>query len=143
MSTHVSDPATAHPRTEPHPVGAERPPRYAPTDLVAVGGSLWEKHGRSRVYFNRLAELYGLDVSFYRTGNVSAATLDDHLISNSEARRILARLAAARFWYDNQEGRFDGWPLKQHDREWLVRAVERRVVERRSHRSPTGAAGHG
>src|SRR5690606_21312239 len=36
--------------------------------LIAKGGRLWEKAGMRRLYFNNLAELYGLTLEFYNTG---------------------------------------------------------------------------
>jgi len=36
--------------------------------LIAKGGRLWEKAGMRRLYFNNLAELYGLELEYYKTG---------------------------------------------------------------------------
>ncbi len=45
--------------------------------------------GEVRLYVNNLAEVIGLDVSFYKTGNVSSAALDGERISNSKAAQLL------------------------------------------------------
>jgi hypothetical protein len=76
--------------------------------LIQLGGNEWRKSETlHRVYLNTdtLADLYGLDCSFYRTGNVSSASLRGSAISNSEARRILGSLPE-KFWYDIPSGTF-------------------------------------
>lgn len=68
--------------------------------LIEAGGSVWEKNGMTRIYFNDLATWYGLEVARYNTGNVSGATLDGESISNSEAKKILTALSETKVWYD-------------------------------------------
>lgn len=61
-------------------------------ELEAMGFKRWQKVGNNRSY-DRLyidAKDLGLDVSYYKTGNVSGATFDGCRISNSEARRMLS-----------------------------------------------------
>lgn len=69
-------------------------------------GSLWEKNGMSRVYFNNLEERVGLTVDYYRSGNVRQAWLDGESLSNSNAKRYLSELGSGKFWYDNSTGKF-------------------------------------
>lgn len=96
--------------------------------LVQVGGKLWEKGNMRRVYFNDLAEWYGLDCSYYNSGNISSARLDGEPISNSQARRIAGELAMAKFWYDLCEGTFYGRGLDADDIDLLAARIRERVA---------------
>ena len=61
-------------------------------ELEAMGFKRWQKVGNNRSY-DRLyidAKDLGLDVSYYKSGNVSGATFSGCRISNSEACRMLA-----------------------------------------------------
>lgn len=91
--------------------------------LVAAGGSRWEKAGHNRIYFNNLAELYGLELSFYNTGNISSATLDGERISNNSARLILSSLNSAKVWYDCNTGRFETQGLSERAHERIMAAL--------------------
>ena len=56
----------------------------------------WTKKGSNgkvydRIYFN--ATDLGMEVSYYKTGNVSSAAIDGEHISNCEARRIMGSKA--------------------------------------------------
>jgi hypothetical protein len=57
------------------------------SDLEAMGFKRWQKNGMDRLYVD--ARRIGLEVSYYKTGNVSSASFDGYSISNSEARRML------------------------------------------------------
>ena len=74
--------------------------------LVAAGGSYWQSADgtRRRAYFNDLLALFGVEASFYKTGNVQRATLDGDVISNSEFKKISADLAVAKIWVDLTDG---------------------------------------
>lgn len=56
--------------------------------LEAAGGKRWQKYGKDRIYINT-TEL-GLEVSYYKTGNVSSASWQGEGISNADGRRLLA-----------------------------------------------------
>ena len=72
--------------------------------LIAAGGKPWTSAtGAVRVYFNDLADLFGLGLSFYGTGNINSASLDGLEISNSYAKKILADLGALKVWV-NEDG---------------------------------------
>src|ERR1041385_5685450 len=74
--------------------------------LTDAGGKLWEKNSMKRIYFNTevIAKAIGLDVDYYKTGNISGATLQGKLISNSEAKRILNGINKVH--YDFADGKF-------------------------------------
>ena len=55
--------------------------------LEAKGFKRWTKGTMDRFYIN--ADKFGLDVEYYKTGNVSYAALNGERISNSEGRAIL------------------------------------------------------
>jgi hypothetical protein len=74
--------------------------------LQKIGGSEWKKGDIHRVYFNDLADLFGLECSRYGTGNISSATLCGEEISNSLAWEIEAALDASKIWFDVADGRF-------------------------------------
>ena len=75
------------------------------TKLIKLG-SEWQKGEHHRIYFNNLCELFGLSYSVYKSGNISAATLDGERISNSRAKEIKFALAGAKVWYDLNSGEF-------------------------------------
>jgi hypothetical protein len=58
---------------------------------IKMGGKEWKGGDHHRVYFNGEAkrDLYGLEVGYYKTGNVSWATRNGERISNTKARRYL------------------------------------------------------
>ena len=57
-------------------------------------GNLWEKYGKSRIYFDfsALRELAGLELTYYKTGNISSAKINGELVSNAEGRRWITKL---------------------------------------------------
>lgn len=57
-------------------------------ELTAMGFNRWQKNGMDRMYIN--ASALGLNCSYYKTGNISSATLNGTDISNCEARRLKA-----------------------------------------------------
>ena len=57
-------------------------------ELEAMGFKRWTKNGMDRLYVD--ARRIGLEVDYYKTGNVSGATFNNCSISNSEARRMLS-----------------------------------------------------
>lgn len=56
--------------------------------------------GQVRRYINNTAEVIGLDIDFYNSGNVRRAELAGEYISNRKASDILA----ARVWIDSENG---------------------------------------
>ena len=91
--------------------------------LIQAGGRRWTKGEFNRIYFNNLAELYGLQLDYYNSGNISAAQLDGEHISNSSARQILASLSSARVWYDCNSGRFETKGLTEQAHERIMAAL--------------------
>lgn len=77
---------------------------YTAEQITAIGGNEWIKGGKHRVYINQdvWSKLIGLDIQRYKSGNISSATLDGVLISNSEAKRILGAIDSV--WLDVATG---------------------------------------
>jgi len=78
--------------------------------LIGIGGSEWIKDGYHRIYFNLdiMTEMIGLDLSFYKTGNIQSARLNGETISNSKAKGLLMSING-KFWYDVKN---DKWCCK-------------------------------
>lgn len=73
-------------------------PVYTAAQIIAIGGSDWTgRAGQRRVYLKDWPEMVGLDVSYYRTGNVSGASLNGEKISNNRATRLLC----AKVWWED------------------------------------------
>ena len=75
--------------------------------LEQLGGKHWEKYDKNRVYFNGpdLAKLRGYEWEYYKTGNISSATKNGEVISNSEMKRVLSDLNC-KLYYDLDDGNF-------------------------------------
>src|SRR5690606_14036559 len=91
--------------------------------LIQAGGRRWMKAGHNRIYFNNLAELYGLRYGTYNTGNICWAELDGERISNNSARQILFALSSAKVWYDCTTGRFEAKGLTEKAHERIMAAL--------------------
>lgn len=96
--------------------------------LITLGGSLWEKNGMRRVYFNDLPSLYGLKATYYNTGNISSATLDGDAISNAAAREIQSYLKNGKLFYDLVSGEFGSRDLSQSYITALTDEITRRAT---------------
>ena len=65
-------------------------------EKIIEAGSLWEKGGQRRVYFNNILELACDRVSRKRNGSVKAVYFDGEKMSNGDARKV----ERAKLWYD-------------------------------------------
>ena len=54
--------------------------------LEAAGAKRWSKYGKDRLYID--AKVLGLELTYYKTGNVSNATWQGESISNADGRRL-------------------------------------------------------
>lgn len=60
------------------------------TKLTEMGANRWQKNDKDRLYLSKLGpEIMGLERSYYKSGNVSAAWKDGEKISNSESFRVV------------------------------------------------------
>jgi len=76
-------------------------------ERIKQWGNEWHKGDMHRVYLNNgLGRLYGIETERYGSGNIMSAKLDGQPISNSEAKRLLSRLAYSKFWFDLSEQKF-------------------------------------
>lgn len=77
--------------------------------LITQGGREWKNNNTHRVYFNLKptdfsddgigTKIFGLDLQFYGTGNISLAIFNGERISNSEGKRKLVNFLQS-FFYD-------------------------------------------
>ena len=64
------------------------------TALENAGASRWTKYGKDRVYIRAIGdELMGLEKDYYKSGNISSASLKGEYISNGEAFRVMRTYA--------------------------------------------------
>lgn len=102
--------------------------------LVEMGGNEWKKGDYHRIYFNDLGSRLGLTVTRYNTGNISGARLDGERISNSEAGRILGRLAEIKVWVDVPAQRLmvknpSVWGAGDDEVETILNSIRRQASE--------------
>lgn len=82
---------------------APRPVVYSIETMTAIGGSRWTKAGKDRVYLNDWIQYTGLEMSYYKSGNVSSASLDGRGIANGRVGRILS--AVSKVYFDAADSR--------------------------------------
>ena len=63
--------------------------RFTTENMIAIGGSRWQRAGHDRVYFNNWAELAGIETTRYGTGNISSASYQGYGVSNSQGYKLL------------------------------------------------------
>ncbi|MGV2914669.1 hypothetical protein [Streptomyces alfalfae] len=80
-----------------------RPVVLTPENLIAIGGRRWQKNGMDRIYINDWADFAGLDVDYYKSGNVCGATFLGHGIANGRAAGIAG--AISKVWFDTADGK--------------------------------------
>lgn len=94
-------------------------------------GNRWQKGSMDRIYFSDLHKFAGLELSFYKTGNISSATLNGHSISNSEGRRMYMKFISSycKLWWDVPTQKFcwKGGPDDNDLREQVIRGIANEV----------------
>ena len=55
-------------------------------ELEGKGFNRWQKYGKDRLYIN--AKSYGLECTYYKTGNIHTAYFNGESISNSDGYRL-------------------------------------------------------
>lgn len=85
-------------------IGNRRKPILFTTEnMVAIGGNRWQKAGMDRVYINDWQEFAGLEITRYKTGNISSASYQGYGISNSQAYKLLGSIS--KVWFDAADGK--------------------------------------
>lgn len=73
---------------------------YTDTQLIAVGGREWTGNsGIRRIYLNDWAEMAGLEIERYNTGNIRYAVLAGQRLSNAAAAKLAGHKV---YWADGQ-----------------------------------------
>jgi hypothetical protein len=100
------------------------------SNLIKLGGREWKTDKHYRIYFNdikkRYFELIKLEVGYYKTGNVSWATVNGNGISNSTAREILNSVIG-KLYYDVRAGKFDTDYLDREIFDILVADIKQKL----------------
>lgn len=76
---------------------------FTTENMVAIGGNRWKRGDKDRVYFNDWAEMAGLELGHYNTGNISSASYQGESISNSQGHKILGSID--KVWFDAADGK--------------------------------------
>lgn len=64
--------------------------------LEAMGATRWTKYGKDRLYLSKCgAQIIGLAVDRYNSGNICSAEINGESISNTEANRYMSTYADA------------------------------------------------
>jgi hypothetical protein len=75
-------------------------------NMVAIGGSRWQRNGMDRVYINNWAAFAGIETTHYGSGNISSATWQGEAISNSQAYKLGGSID--KVWFDAADGKLHG-----------------------------------
>jgi len=75
---------------------------FTTENMIAIGGNRWQRNDMDRVYLNDWADLAGLHISRYGTGNISSAAWQGDRISNSQASKLLSSID--KVWFDSSDG---------------------------------------
>lgn len=77
--------------------------QFTTDTMTAIGGNRWTKNGHDRVYLNNWTDFAGIETSHYNTGNISSATYQGEVISNSQAGKLLGCID--KVWFDSADGK--------------------------------------
>lgn len=76
---------------------------YSVENMIAIGGSRWQRNGMDHVYFNDWAELASIETTRYGTGNISSAAYQGEGVSNSQGYKLLGSID--KLYYDANTGK--------------------------------------
>jgi hypothetical protein len=95
-------------------------------EAVKRGGNEWKTDDGKyhRVYFNDLAELAGLECTYYKTGNVRSARYRGEKISNNKAKKLLWKFRSVKLWWDCRAEEWGSKGLDADEQAELVAAIE-------------------
>ncbi|WP_405611405.1 helix-turn-helix domain-containing protein [Streptomyces sp. NBC_01508] len=83
-----------------------KPAAFSIDNMVAIGGSRWQKNGMDRVYINNWANFLPLEIDQYKTGNISWAAWEGQEIANRQALLLLGSID--KVWFDSADGELHG-----------------------------------
>ena len=109
------------------PVNTAITETYTVEELIKSGGSEWKKDDMHRIYFNNLDEMYGLELTRFKSGQISTAYLDGEKISNNKARELYSKLTDSKLWYDVKTGEFQNKGLSQELFDKFVKKIKSRI----------------
>lgn len=100
-------------------------------ELVAVGGSHWQKNSMDRIYFNNLPRWYGLEVDRSGSGAVRSARFRGESISNSRGDELAYAVNRGKLWFDVVTGQFMSQDLSDEMASEMIAAVHDAVEANR------------
>ena len=90
-------------------------------------GSVWRKAGASRVYFNNLAELYGLKVVIDEQQKIVSATVDGETITIKQAVVLISKLYRGKLWFDFEKNTFNYLCLEPVIANCIIGEIRRKI----------------
>jgi len=99
--------------------------QFTVTQLVAIGGSIWEKGDLRRVYFNyhELSRFYGLMYDGWKY------TVDGEKVSNNTGSAFASALGRGKLWYDLAAGEFCSKDLSDKIAQKLVERITKTLAQ--------------
>lgn len=99
---------------------------YTAEQIIGIGGNEWIRNGRHRVYLpdSAILDILGLEIDYYKSGNIGSATRNGQPISNSEAGRLSNAIDKV-YWDSTSSGIIIQWGYHAHryDKEELAALV--------------------
>lgn len=76
-----------------------------PTTVKPQLGKPWSGYGCGpRQYVQNIEEIIDLEISRYKSGNISGASLGNETISNSQGNNVLSMVTTMKMWIDMETG---------------------------------------
>lgn len=75
---------------------------FSTETMTAIGGNRWQRNGMDRVYLNDWTRFIGLQVTSYKSGNISSAAIAGGAIANGRVHGILG--AISKVYFDAADG---------------------------------------
>lgn len=91
--------------------------------LIELGGSLWSVPGKRRVYINNVAKWIGVELNYYKTGNISSAKYHGETVSNGFASKHFGQLQFAKLWFDCGTGVYHSTGIDPDDFDYAVQGL--------------------
>lgn len=79
-----------------------RPFQLTADHILSLGGRRWQKNGMDRIYLNDWTEHAGIDIDYYKSGNICYAAIDGRSVANGRISSIVGTVANV--YFDNADG---------------------------------------
>lgn len=71
--------------------------------VIALGGRRWQRSGMDRVYLNDWLQYAGIEIDYYKSGNICGASIDGRGVANSRIGRIVSTVS--KVYFDTADNR--------------------------------------